>query len=100
VSFVYRVFCCYKIPIPLKNPIVNRDFMAAEVQHAGTSVQMIEDNYCGELQLDPTIFQLAFANRSKSLASPTGFELQMEKITDEAEEPDVIDISKLKMVDE
>ena len=42
--------------------------------YAGTSAQMIEENYCGELQLDPTIFQRSAANPLKNLASPTGFE--------------------------
>jgi hypothetical protein len=34
------------------------------------------------------------------MARPTGIEPESQKITDEAEEPDVIDISKLKKVDE
>jgi len=34
------------------------------------------------------------------LASPTGFELETLKLGNASEEPDVIDISKLKKVDE
>jgi hypothetical protein len=41
--------------------------------YAGTSVRMIEENYCGELRLDTTIFQ-RHVSKSVNLASPTGFE--------------------------
>ena len=37
---------------------------------------MIEVNYCGGLQLDPTIFQLAVHNPLNSTVVPTGLELE------------------------
>jgi integrase len=51
--------------------------LKAIAQYAGTSTTMIEDNYCGELNLDPndpTIFQRSSEKALSSLASPTGFE--------------------------
>jgi hypothetical protein len=48
--------------------------LKAIAQYVGTSVTMIEDNYCGNLELDPTIFQRISSNFVNILASPTGFE--------------------------
>ena len=48
--------------------------LKAIAQYVGTSVTMIEDNYCGNLELDPIIFQRVSGNCVDILASPTGFE--------------------------
>jgi hypothetical protein len=43
-------------------------------EYVGTSVTMIEEDYCGSLQLDPTILPRPSEKPSENLASPTGFE--------------------------
>jgi integrase len=48
--------------------------LKAIAEYAGTSVTMIEEDYCGALQLDPTIFQRTAEKPLQNLASPTGFE--------------------------
>ena len=72
--------------------------LKAIAQYVGTSVTMIEDNYCGNLELDPTIFQRVSDNFVDILASPTGFELESAKVDDGVEEFELIDISKPKKV--
>ena len=48
--------------------------LKAVAEYAGTSVNMIEEDYCGSLQLDPTIFQRPGEKPLQNMASPTGFE--------------------------
>jgi hypothetical protein len=43
--------------------------LKAIAQYVGTSVTMIEDNYCGNLELDPIIFQRVSGNCVDILAS-------------------------------
>ena len=52
-------------------------------EYCGTSMQMIDDNYCGEMGFDPASIQPAnhptkiqrrASKSAKSMASPTGFE--------------------------
>jgi len=45
--------------------------LKAIAQYVGTSVTMIEDNYCGNLELDPIIFQRVSGNCVDILASQT-----------------------------
>jgi hypothetical protein len=45
-------------------------------------------------------FSSTVSNFVNNLASPTGFEPESAKIANQAEEPDVIDISKLKKIGE
>ena len=51
--------------------------LKAIADYCGTSVQMIEESYCGQLNLDPnhpTLFQRTSEKPLTALASPTGFE--------------------------
>lgn len=51
------------------------ELLKAIADYCGTSVQMIEDNYCGTLELsDRTIFEPRHSKSVNSLTSPAGFE--------------------------
>ena len=68
----------------------------------GTSVTIIEQYYSAKLELHPDqsdeqeLFEKSADKLRKSLASPTGFELETIKNDGETEQPDVIDISRLR----
>jgi integrase len=48
--------------------------LKAIAEYCGTSVTMIEEDYCGSLQLDPTILPRPSEKPLRNMASPTGFE--------------------------
>jgi integrase len=48
--------------------------LKAIAEYCGTSVSRIEENYCGSLQLDPTILPRPSEKPLQNMASPTGFE--------------------------
>jgi integrase len=48
--------------------------LKAIAEYCGTSVSRIEENYCGELHLDPTILPRPSEKPLENMASPTGFE--------------------------
>jgi hypothetical protein len=73
-SCVHRKFYTTRY-IFITEQVKRGELLQAIADYCGTSVQMIEQDYCGTLTLsDRTILEPRFSNLPKSLASPTGFE--------------------------
>ncbi|MGH7796622.1 MAG: hypothetical protein ACREQ2_17290 [Candidatus Binatia bacterium] len=70
----YRKFYCARHTFITE--AVKRGWLLSKIaQYCGTSVAMIETNYCGTLTLDDrTVFEPLVDNYQINLASPTGFE--------------------------
>ena len=70
----YRRFYCTRHTF-ITEAVKRGELLKAIADYCGTSVAMIEANYCGMLTLnDLTVFEPQVANYRGNLASPTGFE--------------------------
>ena len=99
----YRKFYCTRHTF-ITETIRGGENIKAVADYCGTSLEMIQRDYCARLELSSlnnrTVLAPEIRNSVDYLASPTGFELESTQNPDEAEEPDVIDISKLKKGDD